>query len=752
MNEWFSTAELAGLEGVPTSKFGVVKKARNENWQSRQRQGRGGGLEYHISSLPKETQKALAIKHANETIKARSSDPEFIAGNAAAAKIELKEKITREVTEAKTQKSLMKAEGLKPMAKTRMNAKVEIIKMWELFKASCNESATASQFLFCSAYNAGELDVQPWIKSAIKSVSQGSLMRWIKTMKREGIAKLGGVYGNRKGSGILDTNHELNSFVLALLYKKPHIEPAHIFHSIVARFEGADIKIPSVKTITRWLTKWKNDNKALYASISNPDQYKASFMVAFGSASEHITKYNELWEMDSTPADVMLEDGRHSLIGVIDVHTRRFKMLVSKTSKSLAIAALVRRSMLSWGVPETIKTDNGKDYTSNYFTSTLKNLNINQTLCHPFSPWEKPHIERALGTFSHSFLELMPGFIGHSVAEGKAIRETKSFAERLMKRKKNGEEVEAVELKMTAEQLQKFCDDWTDGYYYMTRHSELGKSPFEMVAAWTGEIRTITNIRALDTLLAPVPGNNGKRTVTKKGISVDNFTYNAPELGGCVGESVAVFYDLTDCGKVVVYTSEIDFICVAECPEIVGVSRQEVAVKAKEIQKKQLAKGRAKLAAISRANNVDDIGNEILKHYSDKASGITALPGKTTEYTTNALEAAAIAVEMRDEMVPPNTVEEINRAATEGDGPEIAEMQKAQIIDFGMKRLHAQNREEAENQARIARYEDLLARNFEGISEEDDRWRRSWEQTSEYYSYTMIKKLNQQNAIALKKS
>jgi len=730
---------------MPKTVSAVIRKAKAKQWQAQSRSGRGGGLEYHISSLPAETQRALAIKNTNETLKTLSTNPNFIAGQAEAAKISLKTNVTREITEAKTQKSLMKSEGLKPMAKTRMNAKIEVIKLWEVFNSISKESATASQFLFCSAYNENHVEAPGWVKDAIPSISQGSLMRWIKTMRREGVARLGGSYGNRKGSGILDTNFELNSFVRALIFEKPDITPQHLFHGIVARFDSAQIKIPSAKTICRWLTAWKKNNKALYASISNPDQFKANYMVAFGNSSENISRYNELWEMDSTPADIMLEDGRHTIIGVIDVQTRRFKMLVSKTSKSEAIAALVRRSMLAWGVPERIKTDNGKDYTSNYFTNTLKNLNIKQELCHPFSPWEKPHIERALGAFSHSFLELMPDFIGHNVAERKAIEERKSFADRLMKRKKQGEESEAVAIKMTAKQLQKFCDDWSDGFYFMNKHRELGKSPFEMVAAWQGEIRTISDLRALDTLLAPVPGNTGKRTITKKGISVDNFTYNAPELGAYVGENVAVFYDLTDCGKVVVYTSEIDFICVAECPEIAGVSRQEVAVKAKAIQKQKVAQGKAELAALSRTAKVDNIGNDILKHYSDKAASLSTLPGQTRDYSTEALEAAATAVAVMDEMVKPNTFEEINAAATEGDSPEIEKRQKAEIINFSMKRLHAENREDVEKKARVARYEGLLARNFEGISEEDERWRKSWEGTPEFFSYNMMKRLREEN-------
>lgn len=59
LREWFSAAELAGLPGMPGTERGVRKMAEREQWQHRERAGRGGGREYHISALPSATQAAL---------------------------------------------------------------------------------------------------------------------------------------------------------------------------------------------------------------------------------------------------------------------------------------------------------------------------------------------------------------------------------------------------------------------------------------------------------------------------------------------------------------------------------------------------------------------------------------------------------------------------------------------------------------------------------------------------------------------
>lgn len=60
--EWFSANELAGVKGLPSSPQGVNKKARTQEWKKRNREGvQGGAVEYHYSSFPEKTQKALGF-------------------------------------------------------------------------------------------------------------------------------------------------------------------------------------------------------------------------------------------------------------------------------------------------------------------------------------------------------------------------------------------------------------------------------------------------------------------------------------------------------------------------------------------------------------------------------------------------------------------------------------------------------------------------------------------------------------------
>ncbi|THA46680.1 DNA-binding protein, partial [Histophilus somni] len=70
LKPYYSAQELIGLQLVilPTTKKAVIDKAKRENWQSRKRVGRGGGVEYALSSLPQEVQEEIRDKFATSVV------------------------------------------------------------------------------------------------------------------------------------------------------------------------------------------------------------------------------------------------------------------------------------------------------------------------------------------------------------------------------------------------------------------------------------------------------------------------------------------------------------------------------------------------------------------------------------------------------------------------------------------------------------------------------------------------------------
>ncbi|ATA25408.1 Cro/Cl family transcriptional regulator [Brenneria goodwinii] len=61
--EWFATNELVGVGGLPRSRQGLNKRAREDGWERRRRRGvQGRGVEYSIHSLPDTVKKLLLLE------------------------------------------------------------------------------------------------------------------------------------------------------------------------------------------------------------------------------------------------------------------------------------------------------------------------------------------------------------------------------------------------------------------------------------------------------------------------------------------------------------------------------------------------------------------------------------------------------------------------------------------------------------------------------------------------------------------
>ncbi|AIR69373.1 DNA-binding protein [Dickeya fangzhongdai] len=73
--EWFATSELVGIGGLPKSRQGLNKRAREDGWEKRRRKGvQGRGVEYSIHSLPQSVQQTLLMQETSGEYSAKPSD------------------------------------------------------------------------------------------------------------------------------------------------------------------------------------------------------------------------------------------------------------------------------------------------------------------------------------------------------------------------------------------------------------------------------------------------------------------------------------------------------------------------------------------------------------------------------------------------------------------------------------------------------------------------------------------------------
>ena len=400
-------------------------------------------------------------------------------------------------------------------------------------------------------------------------------------------------------------------------------------------------RAPAHSTVREWLRNWRRKNWRELAAVTNPDLDRSRHKPAGGDASANIMRLNQVWELDSTPADVMCSDGkRYTIVGAIDVWSRRTKLLVVPSSRAIAIALLLRRCILEWGVPEAVRTDEGKDYTSRHVLGALADLEIEHLPCPPYSPERKPHIERFFGTLARELFAELPGFTGHDVAQAQALRARKSFAAR-----RGVDDAEVFGAALTAEELQARCDVWCEAVYGRRPHTGLGgASPFERVTSWQGPVRRTYDERALDALLAE-PAGSGGRVVCKKGIRLDNVFYIAGALGSLVGERVKLRRDSADAGRIHVYREDGSFVCVAENPARTGAEQAAIAAAMTAEYREHRNAARKRARDLAQRTDPDGAADRALANAAAAAAGVVAFPKPGQAHQTPALAQAGLAAQ-----------------------------------------------------------------------------------------------------------
>jgi transposase InsO family protein len=700
MKEWCTARELADakLPSLPDTKRGMQLFAEREGWTDslayvRRRSGRGGGLEYNVCLLPPSARVEFERRH--RAIEA----PEPAAATAPTL-----------------------GSGLSDRAARERDARLAIVAAFQAFERGQRLGNASRSKIFIDAYNGGTLIIDAWIRGLVPTPSPRSLARWC-AARRAGRADRLAVDRSaaRKGKGVLDVacNGRVRTYLLALIAHNPHLSAQHLRTLIRSEFgdqltlaSGELVEVPPVRTIQHFVARLKDEECVALTKLSNPDRYRSAMAPSGVGTYRWVSEPNTLWMIDASPVDALCVDGRHSIYAAIDIATRRTKLYVSHTPRASAVALLIRKAITAWGAPETIKTDNGSDFVAQDTKRLFANLGIEMQLSDAYSPQQKGHVERVIKTFQHDCATLLPGFVGHDVADRKRIEDRKSFAARL------GEETaETFGVSLTGAQLQAYVDQWVDTVYHQRTHTTLGTSPMLAAAASKTPIRTVDQ-RALDLLLMPVAGI---RTVTKFGIRVDNFHYviNA----AFPGDRVMVRQDPNDAGRIIAFDADTGtYVGDGICPELAGVDPAELLRVKREFSAEYHAeKTRPIQKEIKKLTTGPALIERVLEVARRDMPNVIALPKREETHSTPAIAAALEA------MVP----REAPQASTE-----VLAMQAKLLAEETVVQLRA---EETPHQ-RWQRALDVIDRMKAGdaVSAEEAMWLGGYREGPEYKARALM--------------
>ncbi|GAP99938.1 DDE-type integrase/transposase/recombinase [Leptolyngbya sp. NIES-2104] len=402
--QWYSATDLAGLLGLPTAPHNVTRKAKLEGWQSRPRQGRGGGNEYALSSLPAITQTALAESNDQKEQNSATSYP---------------------ISTAQSSRF-----GLRPETtiSDRTDAWLAILRLYETeFNPARSKTKLEQDVAFVDAYNQQQLDLPDWVYAVLPKLSRSSLKAKQKLRRTaDQITALGGKYGHRRGTGRIDADSDLQAAIKTCLAAGgKHWGASQIYEILQLEF-GLDPGEISLGQLRDWLRRFRLKRPQEWALFMAPDRAKGLVSPAFGSRSQSVFYPNHVWELDSMRVDIncktevagTVQLTRAFVIACVDVFTRRVMLHVTHHSDAEAVCLLIASAILKWGVPDHIRTDHGKEYLSRRVQRFLANLRVEteDLRCLPGHPEQKPFVERFNRTFQHRDLVKNPFFVGRSVS------------------------------------------------------------------------------------------------------------------------------------------------------------------------------------------------------------------------------------------------------------------------------------------------------------------------------------------------
>lgn len=652
MKLWLTSSEIAdlALPGLPETDRGVRMLAEREDWARfsalcRQRAGRGGGLEYHVNLLPVPARVAYYGAEA----------PAPVAGEALQAAPEPAPSTTSAAT-------------------LQLDARLAVLGALKRFTDQAELKQTLAISYFVDLYNLGKIEMPPWAAGILPRLSARTMLRWLSASREGEIERLAVDRGaGRRGQGVLDAafDGEIKHFALAVHSFNDQLS-ALVIHDTVkqefgARLAAEGLQLPGLRAFEIRFKAWKQEHAAGLLKMMDPDGFRSK-MRASGSYAYMAPHLNALWQIDASPVDALCVDGRHSIYVCIDVWSRRLILFISKTPRSEAVQLLMRKAILAWGVPDAVKTDNGSDFVARATVRLFAKLQIEAIRSAAFSPWQKGFVERAIRTFQSDCAAMLPGFIGHSVAQRKKIEGRKAFSQRL-----GQTENTAFNVTMTGEELQQLVDQWSETIYAQREHGGLGKvTPFARASSSRQPIRT-ADPEALATLLMQAPDGDGYRTVGKSGIRVGNFHYLAP--GILPGTRVFVALDPADKGTIWLFADEsrVELLGRATNAELAGVDPAQLLAETRAAQRRVIEEQTAEIRKQTKRRVTEKTVLENRLALAAEASGnLVAFPPRSEIHATPALDVGLEIAAMRRGDPPPS------RPLSEADARLMAQLEAEQ--------------------------------------------------------------------------
>ncbi|ECQ1209663.1 transposase [Campylobacter coli] len=618
MSYFLETKEAAQAFNVSTGalRLAVTRKSNKYEWLKvdNEKGGRGG--------------KKLLFKISKDKL-LTAFNQELISKNTLIydekmQKVKLSEIITTD--NLKTINNSLKTSNLN-LAEPKMNNDLAVLNLkFENLSDELKEDAKSKVKLLkqVEKYIEGGLSIARTLK--IEKINRRFYERIRKAYKENGILGLIDTRGlHRKDKTKLSTwmqeyalreyrTFAAGGFNFTELWWQIHKEAATKENYDFIGFDLGEVKpLFSVKTLQNFIKNYYKDKPLEHCIITQGlDRAKSKFLPAQGNQRELYDMKNMCWQIDSSPADVIVRDDetlepfRPHILSVVDVFSGMGVATLVGKSNSLSLTRLLWKAIDKFGKPDMIKGDNGKDYLSKDFQSLLDGLNITYDAAIAYAGEQKALVERRFRTLQHAGISKMHGHIGNSLAKREMIEQKTPKKERKAKDEYGFAKKTNQKLLLTFSEACEFLEAEVIKWNMSKVRRKKGvKTPLEL---WNSCDRAIVKISYEEFLFNA--GNKELRVVGKKGINFESRVYKSA-LMPSVGTKVKCVQNIDNIKELFIYDLSGNFLCLALDESIAKLSKEsykmlkkgyESEVKAiKEVLKKD------EIAAFTKLNIKQDL-------------------------------------------------------------------------------------------------------------------------------------------------
>lgn len=462
-----------------------------------------------------------------------------------------------------------------------LEKKMIIVSMFATFKGSVNEF------------------IEYIIKNVDENYSRKKHYDWQKLYKSGGARALVDTRGRKKGETVVLNSRQQEFLIKGFrawaagginytqLWEELHRSEATTLGFDFLEWKAGRVKnICDVKSVMRFIKNYYEKRVIEWTLITKgEDANKSLNQPAYGDRKEQYLAKNECWEIDSSPADVIVfEEGRQmrpDILAIKDCFSGRCVAMLCENSNSLALTRLLWRAISCFGVPKSIKTDNGKDYVSRQFSMLLSNLGIKQVRATAYAGDEKGAVERNFRTIQHSYISILSGFIGHNLDKRQKIEQQVAKKDRKSKDefgnavKTQIASSELLSLSLLEEKLQEAVLLWE-----IDKKRRKTKSPIEL---WNSCLEPVYSMDYENFLM--YAGGFESRKVQKNGIAYDGRRYESRFIHKYRGQEVYVVENIDDISQVFVFDKEGEFIGKCVDSELKAMKKEDFIAMKKEFNK-----------------------------------------------------------------------------------------------------------------------------------------------------------------------